>query len=223
MLMAGFPEPSRVFLDPSIVFSDEALEWIANPELRPWLAVSGALMRRLEDPPSGEAFLPYAEPDPERIVQVREALRESEVMVYSVEQALAEGKLSEEARVICDRLAGGDEPLGDVLADEWAFLTTQSLAVIWERAKHSLQAFVRAGGEVIEVAADKMRAALDEVREHIPAPVLNAMKQVDPAADRVKWLVYGGEIAGQLVPPLGLALTIAQGIKLGIVVIAGDP
>ncbi len=223
--MASRPELSRVILDTSVVFSDEALDWIADPELRPWLAISQALMRRLEEEAvNSEAFLPYAQPDPERIVRVRQALLASDVVVFSLEQAMEEGTLTGEAREICERLAGGDEPLGDVLADEWAFVTTQSLAAIRERGMRALKAFVRAGGTVIDVADDAMRGALEAVRERIPDPVLNAMKRVGPAADRVPtWLVAGGEIAGQLVPPLGLGLLVAENIERGIAVIAGDP
>lgn len=222
--MAGPTEPSKVILDPSIVFSDEALDWIADPELRPWLAVSQALMRRLEDAQTGEEFMPYAHPDPERIDVLREALRANEIKVFSVYDVIEKGTLSREAREICEHLADGNEPLGDVLADEWAFLTTQSLALIRGIARHALPAFGRAGGKVIEITAETMQKVLDAVREHIPDPVLNVMKRVDPAINRIPdWLLLGGEIAGYAVPHLGLGLAIATSVERGVVVIAGDP
>jgi hypothetical protein len=222
--MASDGRQSRVILDPSVIFSEEALGWIADPELSPLLVVSRALVARLQDGTGGEQFLPYANPNPQQIERVRNALAAREIAVFSFNEAAEQGVLPDGAREICERLLEGDEPLGDVLADEWAFLTTQSLAVLRERAKHAIDAFRRAGAQVIEVASDAMRDALSTIRQHIPAPVLDAMKRLDPLAQEFpKWLLLGGEIAGYIIPPLGLSLLIAKGVKEGVVAIAGDP
>jgi hypothetical protein len=213
--------PSRIILDPSILFTEEALGWLEDSELRPFLVVSEALWRRLEDPQASEQLLPYAEGDPERIAAVRETLASNAIARFSFEEVLGSEELPDAARGICEALLRSEEEFADVLADEWAFLTSQSLAIIAERMRHSLEAFGRAGAEVIEVGREKMETALEDMREKIPPGLLRAMKHADDPA--VKLIVLGGRIAAAFVPALHLPAQVAGAARAGIAVIAGDP
>jgi hypothetical protein len=213
--------PSRVILDPSVLFNEETLGWLENAELRPFLVVSEALWRRLEEPAASEELLRYAEGYPRRIVAAREALTSNEIPRFSLEQVLGSEELPDGAREICEALLQSDEELADVLADEWAFLTSQSLAIIADRARNSLKAFVRAGAEVIEVGREEMEGALDAVREKIPPGMLEVMKYADN--DVVKLVVVGGRVAALFVPPLQLPMEIVSATRAGVAVIAGDP
>jgi hypothetical protein len=213
--------PSRVILDPSVLFNEETLGWLENAELRPFLVVSEALWRRLEEPAASEELLRYAEGNPRRIVAAREALASNEIARFSFEQVLESEELPDGAREICEALLQSDEELADVLADEWAFLTSQSLAIIADRARNSLKAFVRAGAQVFEVGREEMEAALDAVQEKLPPRLLEVMKYADNRV--VKLVVAGGGVAALFVPPLHLPVAIANATRAGVAVIAGDP
>jgi hypothetical protein len=213
--------PSRVILDPSILFTEEALGWLEDSELRPFLVISASLWRRLDDPDASEQLLPYAEGDPQRIVAVRERLASGAVATFSFEEVFGSQELPDAARQICNALLQSDEELADVLADEWVFLTSQSLAIIAERMRHSLEAFVRAGAEVVEIGREQMEVALNVVRERIPPRVLELMKYADNRV--VKLIVVGGRVAALIVPPLDLPMRVANAALQGVAVIAGDP
>ena len=213
--------PSKVILDPSVLFNEETLGWLEDAELRPVLVVSEALWRRLEEPEGSEELLRYAEGDPERIVAAREALAINGIARFSFEQVLGSEELPAGAREICETLLQSEEELADVLADEWAFLTSQSLAIVAERARNSLKAFARAGATVVDVGRVEMEGALDAVRDKLPPRLLEVMKYADK--DIVKLVVVGGGVAALFVPPLHLPMVVANGIRAGVAVIAGDP
>jgi hypothetical protein len=208
-----------------VIFTDEGLEWLSDADLRPFLAVSRALYERLEDAENTEQFRPYAEPTPDRIVEVREAIRSNELRLYSWEEAQQRADISSDARNVGDALLYGDEPLGDVLADEWYFVTTESLAVLKERARATIDAFRRAGAKVYEVSDELMRGALEKVREAIPGPVLSQMKRAATILDRrpTKVLLLGGTIAALIVPYIGIPVAAAEIAAGATVLIAGDP
>lgn len=213
--------PTRVIIDPSALFEPETLEWLADEELRPWLAVSASLYELLGDE-GGERFLPYGvDPDPEQTRRVRDALEP----ILKFSHLDAEEELGEEGRAVRDRLLSSDEPLPEVLADEWVFVTNQSIAVLLDRAKTTLDAFRRAGAEVYEVTRDQMESGLEAIRDRIPPRMLTVMKAIPkwPRSQRVKFLVFGAGIAGLLISPLGLPLNVAQAVQQGIGLIAGDP
>jgi hypothetical protein len=223
-MSAGSPdenEVSRVILDPSVLFTDEALGWMEDRELRSSLVVSEALWQRLQDPEGVEQFLPFADDDQERITLVRDALQSNEIARFSLEEALSTGVLPEGGREICEALLRSEEELADVLADEWAFLASQSLAIIAERMRHSLDAFIRAGAEVIERGREDIETALSAVRERIPPRLLEVMKHADDPV--VKLVVLGGQLVALVVPVLELPAEVVHLAHEGIVVLAGDP
>ncbi|HWX98169.1 MAG TPA: hypothetical protein VNZ01_15105 [Solirubrobacteraceae bacterium] len=208
-----------------MIFTDEGLEWLSSGELRPFLAVSQALYARLEEPENTEQFRPYAEPTPERIVEVREAIRSNELRLYSSEEAQGRNDISPEDRKVGDALLYGVEPLGDVLADEWYFVTTESLAVLKQKARATIEAFKRAGAKVYEISDRTMGRALEKVQDAIPGPVLAKLKGVARVVDRrpSKVLLLGGAIAALIVPHIGIPVAAAEIAAGATVLIAGDP
>jgi hypothetical protein len=222
--MAEQPVVPKVILDPSILFIDEALTWLADPEIRPSLVVSFALWERLDDPAIGEVLAPFGvSPDPDRVGRLRDALYEIERFSYrDVEMR------SEEARAVRDVLLASDEPLPEVLADEWVFLGSQSIAIVREDARTTLDAFARAGGQVFNVSNRRMRRGLQRIRQSLPPWLLRATKffgrfRLRPRSEVGKLLVVGGQIALILLPHVGLPVTIGQAIQAGVAFIVGDP
>ncbi|HET9676029.1 MAG TPA: hypothetical protein VFP21_00830 [Solirubrobacterales bacterium] len=211
---------SRIILDPTVLFTEEALTWL-DSELLPFLAVSEALYQRLQEPEPDPVLLEYAEGDSGLVARVREELARSEITRFSLEEVIGSEALPEGARAICEALLQSDEPLGDVLADEWAFLTSQSLAIIARRVRDSLVAFAKHGAQVIEVSRKDTEDALNAVQDKIPPGVLRIMKHAD---DRfVKFVVWGGGAVSLIVPPLHLPMAIANAARAGVAIVAGDP
>jgi hypothetical protein len=212
----------KVILDPSVLFTDEALTWLADAEIRPSLAVSLALWQRLADPAVGDSLRPFGvSTDPDRIGRLRDALRE--VSKFSHRDVNA---LTDAARAIRDALLASNEPMPDVLADEWIFLSSQSIGIVAENARVTLDAFERAGGRVYTVADEQMQRALQAIRRRLPRWLLRVMKRfgrLRPPGNVGKLLVFGGNIAVLLLPHVGLPVAIATAIQSGAAVIAGDP
>jgi hypothetical protein len=222
---------ARVILDPSVLFTEEALRWLEMPELRRYLAVSQALWMRLEDPEAGAQFVPFGvHPSPEEIQRVRRAL--AEIEKFSGDRPnLPPGTLE-----IRGRLLASNEPLTDVLADEWVFVTTQSIAVLRAVARRTLDAFRDAGARVYEVTDQKMKKTLDNIEAHVPPGLRSNMKRVDRKLNQVSRsrpgklvslgttiVVLGGTIGVIAVPHLALGKGAAMAIRQGVAVIAGDP
>jgi hypothetical protein len=216
--------PSRVLLDPSVLLTDEALGWMETPELGEYLVVSEALVRRLEEPAAFVEELSsqgFPTPDLALVETIRAAIKERGIDTFSYEQAREQGELPAGTDEVCQALLESDEFLADVLADEWAFVTSQSLAIIAEKFRHSLDAFRRVGATLVEVGREEMETALEKVREQIPPGLLKVMKHAnDPA---VKLVVLGGRIAAIAVPALHLPAQVAGAVRAGTAVIAGDP
>ncbi|MHB8242299.1 MAG: hypothetical protein ACYDHN_09930, partial [Solirubrobacteraceae bacterium] len=168
-----------------MIFTDEALGWIEDPELRPFLAVSRALYRVLEDREAPFLLASYGEPTPARIGQVREAVRSNELRLYSYEESFRRPDVSTANRDTLNALlAGENEPLAAVLADEWAFVTTESL-ISFKDMRRAVDAFVRAGAKVYEATREEMERGLEAARDLIPAPVLRKMKQFEDTMEVV--------------------------------------
>ena len=228
--MASEPR-SQIILDPSLFASDEILGWLEDPELKDYLVISESLQRRLEDPGALIEDLErfgVPQPDPGLLDAVREAISVNGVEMFSFEQARERGELPDGTEAICRNLLAVEEPLADVLADEWAFVTSQSLAALAQRAGHALGAFCRAGATVVGVATEKMVGALEQVQDRIPPGLLERMKQVDGAVGRGPgFLLAGGSFAASVIlPPLGavgLAIGVVEVLMEGNGVLAGDP
>jgi hypothetical protein len=196
------------------------LEWLENPELRRFLVISKSLWERLQDDEAGEQFAPFGViPDPQSIERVRLAL--APVERFSSDQS----SIPDGTRAIRDALLSSNEPLADVLADEWVFVTSQSIAVIRAAAKRSLEAFKRAGAKVYNVSDDVMARGLEQIQHRLPPGLLGGMKVVGtfPGDDIGRILMFGGTIAIFIVPAIGLPAAIIGSIQQGVAVVAGDP
>jgi hypothetical protein len=134
---------SRVILDPSFLFTEEALGWMEISGLGEYLVVSESLRRRLDDPEwLIEELAAHGVPvlNVDLIVAVRNALEQNDIATFSYEAAREREQLPPGAEVVCGNLLESEEPLADALADEWAFVTSESLAVVVERAGDTLGA-----------------------------------------------------------------------------------
>lgn len=214
-------QSALIILDPSVVFTDEALGWLSDDEIRQHLVVSQALYERLENPEAGEQFAPWdATPDPQRVFEVRNALEG--LPKFSFNDA---GELPEEARrvlgaLLDERRAELGDVVAEIAADEWAFLSSQSWAALRARVRTTIDAFVLAGVHVYEVTRDQINEWLDAVREAIPDSVLDRMK----FANEHPILIAGGIHAIQALAHLhGVPLEIAESVQLGNGALAGDP
>ena len=222
---------SRIILDPSFLFTEEALGWMETPGLGDYLVVSETLRDRLGE--SERLFDELAAhgvtiPDPDFIERVRAAIEINAIGTFSYAAARERDELRPGTEEVCRTLLESGEPLADVLADEWAFVTSQSLAVLVERAGDALGSFTRAGAVVFGVAKDQMKAALEAVQRQIPPGLLDAMKRVDDGWESVprvpKFILAGGGFAaGFLLPPLGIGMGAAGLLVEGNGILAGDP
>lgn len=201
-----------------------------TPGLKDYLVISEALWGRLRDPGAlADELARFGAPiaDPGLIEAVRRAIRINGIDRFSYQQARERGELRGGTEEVCQALLEIGEPLADVLADEWAFVTSQSLAALAERTGHALGAFARAGATVVGVVKERMVEALEGVREKIPPDLLEQMKRVDETWDRVpKFLLAGGALAAELsvaLAPVGIAVHIAEVLLEGNAVLAGDP
>jgi len=212
-------------LDPSVIFADEGLEWIADPDLRPFLVLSRAFYALLEDRDAQALLAPFGEPAAPRIEQAADAIRRGELRLYSYEQSLGRTDLPAANRNTLEALLTNEqEPLASVFADEWAFLTTESIISLKD-LKQTVQAWARAGADWYGATRAEMEKAFDAAREKIPEPVRNKMKRIEEVAGSapVRFFAFGGGIAGMIVPVIG----IPAGTALAVIelngFIAGDP
>jgi hypothetical protein len=211
-------QPTGVIIDPSVLFTEEALGWLRDPELSPWLVVSESLYRLVQAEDLEPVFDAYdVQASPELIGQIYEALEPIRRFSYE-EPPVLPGDTGE----VLDRIISSDDPLAGVIADEWVFLTTQSFGVILEKARTTLRRFVKAGAHVYEATAEEMEKCLDVVRDKLPPPVLNAMKTIG-RSKAVKWVLIGGNVVGMVLHVVALPARIAGAVRQGIVIVAGDP
>lgn len=218
--VASEPAISRVIIDPSALFTEEALAALYAEELRPFLVVSKALPAILA---SGTALAELADfgvqTNPQQLARVRDAL--AAIDIFSQTQANA----PDGARRIVERLLADPEPgrFSAVLADEWAFMTSQSLGWFGDIGARAFGTFKKAGGLIHEVSDEAMRGALAAVHESVP-PVLAVMKVVGNVGGRPGHAIaVGGGLAMLFIPPLAIPGGLVVGIKEGLAVIAGDP
>jgi hypothetical protein len=212
-------DPARVILDPSFLFTEEALDWLGDPEIRASLVISNSLMDLLSDPGHANLWIEFESyPAAEGLPQLIEAL--GPVARFSFRDT----ELPNEALAIRDRLLN-EGPLGEVFADEWVFLTTQSIGVVAATSARTLGAFARAGGQIFELTEDAVNVALSAVRRRLPSWLRTGMKRIGRFPHRVvpKILIFGGSIAAVIVPAVGLPLNVVGLVQQGAAIIAGDP
>jgi hypothetical protein len=208
---------SGVIVDPSVLFTEEALEWLHDPEVAPWLVVSASLYGLIRDGELGPVFEAYdVRPDPDLIGQIYQALEPVRKFSYQEPR-----ELPGETGSVLDTILSSDDPLRELTADEWVFLTTQSFAVL-AKTRATLGKLIAAGAHVYEATTAEAQRCLKAVRDKLPAPVLNAMKAVGRNKP-IKWLVYGGNVLGLVLPHVALPAKVAGHVVAGVVLVAGDP
>lgn len=208
------------------------IRWMETPDLRELLVVSEALHQRMDDSVrlAGE-LVEYGVPsvDPGLIDAIRNAIERNDIRTFSYEEVRGSDEFPDGAREICEALLENGEPLADVLADEWAFVTSQSLAGLAEQAGRALGAFTRAGATVFGVAKGRYVEALETARDKIPPPLLDAMKGLhEHVGETPMFLLAGGGVAAHLlttaiIPPVGIGLAAVEMLLTGNAVLAGDP
>jgi hypothetical protein len=214
----------RVIIDPSVLLAEEALTWLPDPELQSSIVISRGFWNSLAD--SQGATLPSAfgaDPSPDHLRRLSETL--APIQRFSHRRAI----LPELARPISDRLlSGANEKLGEVFADEWSFLMTQSVLFLQE-PRITLEAFAAAGALVYFVSRDQMQLALRMPKGKLPPRLRKVMKPIaqQPMSRAGKWLLWGGGLAAEIfhthLGTPGTAFGIATNIHQGIAIVAGDP
>ncbi|MGH2974766.1 MAG: hypothetical protein ACRDLL_07860 [Solirubrobacterales bacterium] len=184
---------------------------------------SEALYHLLEDPAAaGPVLLPFGV-DPGDIQRVRATLAQLEVRRFSYRDV---EELPEGAQAVRERLLASGDPLSETMADEWVFVTTQSLAILLDRTKHSFERFVRGGAERYELTRDQMERGLRAARDRIPPPLSTVMKTYAnfPRGRFPKFVVAGGAVAlAILVPVAGVPFALEGAVRAGVCVVVGDP
>lgn len=215
---------SRVILDPSVLFTEEAFTWLADAEMRPSLVVSQALVDVLVTPRRWEELIPYgADLESDMVARLGNAI--GPITRFSHREV---ENLPDEARRIRDALLSSEDPLHELLADEWVFITSQSIGVLHNDRTRTLDAFRRAGVQVNIVGNDVLARGLGAIRQRLPRWLASVMKGIGrlrlrPRSDFGKLLVIAGNVGVALVPYVGLPVAVAGAITAGSAVIAGDP
>ena len=210
-----------VILDPSVLFTPEGLTWLQDPQLRPHLAVSQSLWQQLNQVgPISDQLTSWGVP-------TDGALFEEVILGLDPITKVSYGDeiLPDLARAIVSNLLLTDDPMATVVADEWAFLTTHSIAVLAHRFRRTLHMLVQAGVQVYEVAREEVERGLHEIRDHLSPEVLDKLKRIGafPVDPFPKLLLLGGDIAGFFIPYVGIPLGVAQAVQQGIAIVGGDP
>jgi hypothetical protein len=135
MAIAG---ESRVIVDPSVLFGDDDIEWLQDDELRPYLAVSLAFTERLQGAEAGALPGLFESRSDDRLRQIRTIVEGIERFSWRQVEDLQPGPAA-----IRNALRMSDDPLAEVWADEWVFLTSQSWG-IFGRVRLGVEAFARA-------------------------------------------------------------------------------
>jgi hypothetical protein len=140
-------------IDPSLALTDEGIALFEDDEIARQMTVSRAFFELLDDENRwAELEVFGVVPDANVIFRLRRALEP--VWVEKFSYAEAEG-LSVEAEGIRGALLEDGEPLGEVAADQWAFLVARSWLL--DRLRRFLERIRRAGARVIELTSEQMR------------------------------------------------------------------
>ena len=196
-----------VLVDPSVLFTDRGMAWIADADVRQRVLISNAFRIALDYDYLGQrlaGFVDEADPDPleERIGQLRGLL--DGIATVSSEGV---GLSTEDSAVL--EVLRTENWEGDILADEFTYMLTHSFMVAATR--HTLNAFSRAGAVVIRVGQRFGSRWTRQVISPESLPRLIA----DGTANRragikfiVNAIVAGGAVAATPIPPLAIALGI---------------
>ena len=189
--MSSYGTAHQFFVDPSILLSDPGLAWLEEDlQARQDIVVSANFVESIRNRPQrlSSVFLPPSQAQllwesRERLIPVLEGVQR-----FHFRDAVLD---TDQGKVL-ENLLGINDLDSDTLADEWAYLQSQSWGI--SRFRPVLIAFARAGAGVVEYGRHARDEAIQAaVREQsIPA------KLTPPFLARVgaKWLLLGGATAG---------------------------
>lgn len=195
-------ERKRLMLDPSFLFSADAVEWLLDdPDARDGIVVPAAFADWLDGARSNADVAVFvAQDDREaywaRLGELAEILQE--VAVFHDDEAT----LSPEDDEVRRALIEGGDTAARILAEEWTFLQSQSWAV--SKLRHPLDAFRDAGAGVVEFGRKFRDELISVVVPERGAPDVLTPKFVAKVA--AKWVIVGGASAGgTFLGPVGAA------------------
>jgi hypothetical protein len=182
----------RILVDPSFLCSGHGLEWLeGDAELRAVAVAPQTFIELLRNTDDFEVRS-LLHPEDAELFSDRRARIEAvlgEIRGFSHREVVVSPRSVEEVRLalVLERTA-----LGDLHADEWAFLQTHS--VMFSKLRRPLDAFRDAGAVIVEFGRKAGARLLEQVipKEHLPPAVTK--KLIATAA--VKWIVLGGAGVG---------------------------
>jgi hypothetical protein len=208
------PTSSPVMIDPSLALSTDGIEWIRDAALTGSLIISSAFARSVADgqfdilrgfnSTLSEATLDNA----------ASVLGSLPTFTYSQ----ADGLTERATGIVRSLLESGE--LGEIYADEWAYLATHSWLL--DRLGDSGRAFTRAGAVVYTATDGNLRAFIARARALVPMPLMRVMK-VGGSLAKNTWLTAVGGMAIAIVPTLVVPIAVAEAIAATAGGIAGDP
>jgi hypothetical protein len=179
-----------VMLDPSFLVTAEGVEWLENPALRRNLVVPRSVIPWIR----GDADWPteyVVAPDDLNSFSDRRGLiaeRLEGIATFSTNEA----DLSRRAFRVLETLLEEGAQLGELRAEEWAFVMSQS--VLLSKLRFPVEAFRDAGVYILEVGRKAGRALLEDVipRERVEREMGAKIVGLGVA----KWVLVGGAHVG---------------------------
>ena len=219
--MANVEPASRIVLDPSFLFTEDAISWLDDPNARPSLVISESLRAAVD-----EANLDFlAEPYGLDLQAIDLPYFQAVLVGIDTFSARDADLPSGEAWELLSRLTEGDAPTTALIADEYAFIASQSLGAVINEYGFTLRQWEAAGVTLYRVNRANMLAGLGRFRNRLPPRLLSVTKAISnfPRGRAAKFVIAGGAIGVSLIPYVGLPLAIAGAVRAGTAFIVGDP
>lgn len=179
-------------VDPSLLLSREGIEWLGeDPAARSAIVIPAVFAEWLAGSRDLDLRALIAPEDLQLVDEHRARLTDilADVAVFSYRDAVALGPAS---RSVLDALLSSEDPVGELRADEWAFL--QSHSSLASKLRRPLDAFRDAGATIVEVGRKAARTLIEQVipAEHIPAILTPQLL----ARVTIKWVIVAGSGVG---------------------------
>jgi hypothetical protein len=205
VLEEGKSPQHKLMLEASFLLSEEGVLWLRREGAATIesVVVSKALFRQVTRR-EAVSLAWFGEPSEEGLAILAETLGRAQLFSHEEVEVI-----DEKVRAVRDNLlAAHEEPIADVLADEWVFLQTQSW--LGAKSRRAFDAFDAAGAKVREVPRALARRIIARTlkKKHLPEHI--PLKMLIQAG--MKWIAVGGSAAAAIVtPPVGVALGVVTG------------
>ena len=187
------PAPGLIMVDPSFMLSAEGLDWLESDVVaRGATVVPRIVADAIAGDPRIDLTALVADADREQLESRRNRASAliTDVRTFSHEDVVLSRRSHEAVRIA---LLFEDDRVGEVHADEWVFLQTNS--VLLSKVRRPLDAFRDAGAVIVELGRKAGLKVIEKVipEDHIPPSITK--KIIATAA--AKWIVLGGaNVAG---------------------------